>query len=279
MYNSNFEVILNVFAYFCDLNCLFPLGDKNRSRMLGKTIFTSQARPVLTWKVKLRQTMTIWVNTNRENSSVRKMTSHENQIHAHIILFLSGCGRFVQFGPTECFRILLLSDQNIHFPFINLFKWSAMNIDRCPCVSVIPSCVSGSLTTSGESGGGGGGGVSVWLRCASWHVSNQHGEQNFCHFDRSVCKHAAPLLSGCPNRDAPLESAWRNVISDRQVALKKPPCWCRKPPPANTILALGASSHLGAMWLTPVITSGPCGQIPQHRVAFIVFFFFSQAPN
>lgn len=44
MYNSNFEVILNVFAYFCDLNCLFPLGDKNRGRMLGKTIFTSQAR-------------------------------------------------------------------------------------------------------------------------------------------------------------------------------------------------------------------------------------------
>lgn len=28
------------------------------------------------------------------------------------------------------------------------------------------------------------------------------------------------------------------------------------------------------MWLTPVITSGPCGQIPPHRVAFIVFFFF-----
>lgn len=55
---------------------------------------------------------------------------------------------------------------------------------------------------------------------------------------------------------------------------KKTACWCRKPPPANTILALGASSHLGAMWLTPVITSGPCGQIPPHRVAFIVFFFF-----
>ena len=63
-----------------------------------------------------------------------------------------------------------------------------MNIDRCPCVSVIPSCIGGSLTTSGESSGGG---VSAWLRCASWHVSNQHGEQNFCHFDRSVCKHAA----------------------------------------------------------------------------------------
>lgn len=65
MYNSNFEVILNVFAYFCDLNCLFPLGDKNRSRMLSKTIFTSQARQKKDQvkknsnKRKKRQTMTI----------------------------------------------------------------------------------------------------------------------------------------------------------------------------------------------------------------------------